>query len=277
MRLRLLLILAIVLGAVIAGRGSIRLWRTTLPQPRLRRARSSAGWRLTRSPQPKLRLRDTYSGGAGPRNALTHLALQFWTPTPSGDSGGALQRVTATITNQTINWFVTWGHNNGIKVLLCVYNGEIWLGLVADPGQHQARRTVTPSSTPSSPRCRRSTSTASTSISRAPATNTRRTRPPTSPSSGSSHGAFICSDKIVTVDSFPAQWNAPNWNWWAALFPLCRRHQLDGLRGTRSQRRRAGRGIRRRSRKAGALCGQAADRASVLSRRPGWGTPPWSR
>jgi hypothetical protein len=31
-------------------------------------------------------------------------------------------------------------------------------------------------------------------------------------------------NKIVTVDSFPWKWNAPNWNWWPALFPL-----VDGI------------------------------------------------
>jgi hypothetical protein len=68
-----------------------------------------------------VRLRGFYTD-SGPRNALTHLGLQFWTPSATG----GLRRVTryGPITNARIQQFVDWGHANGIKVLLCVFNGE---------------------------------------------------------------------------------------------------------------------------------------------------------
>jgi len=67
------------------------------------------------------RLRALY-GGSGPRNAIPHLALQFWVP--SADGGLARASSAGTISDATVREYVTWAHANGIRVLLCVYNAD---------------------------------------------------------------------------------------------------------------------------------------------------------
>lgn len=66
------------------------------------------------------RLRAKYNG-AGPAAALTHLGLQFWTPSPDG----GLTRPTkfGTISDAEVRSYVDWAHANGVKVMLTVYNG----------------------------------------------------------------------------------------------------------------------------------------------------------
>lgn len=65
---------------------------------------------------------NTKYGNAGPYNGITQLGLQFWVPT----STGGLARATryGTITDDTIKQFIKWGHRNGVKVVLTVFNGE---------------------------------------------------------------------------------------------------------------------------------------------------------
>jgi hypothetical protein len=62
----------------------------------------------------------TLQGGAGPRHALTHLGLQFWTPTTSG--AGLRYSAEGNAGDATVQRFVYWAHHNGIKAYLCVYN-----------------------------------------------------------------------------------------------------------------------------------------------------------
>lgn len=67
------------------------------------------------------RLGERY-GGVGPADGLTHLGLQFWVPSASG----GLERSSryGAIGDGQIAEFRAWGHDNGIKVMLTVYNGE---------------------------------------------------------------------------------------------------------------------------------------------------------
>jgi len=60
-------------------------------------------------------------GGVGMKDGITHLALQFWVP-----NGAQVSKATryGTLNDSDIEWFRNWGHKHGIKVLLCVYNGE---------------------------------------------------------------------------------------------------------------------------------------------------------
>ncbi len=71
----------------------------------------------------------SYNGkNYGMKDGLTLLNLQFWSPTNSG----ALTRAygSNSPSNSDIDWFVKWGHDNGIKVLLCIFNppesGDKW-------------------------------------------------------------------------------------------------------------------------------------------------------
>ena len=113
MQLRLFVALILVLGALTQG----TLAQPVSPDNAIAAAvppRKVISWVAPYAiPQTKARLANLY-GGVGPRNALTHLALQFWTPTKSGDKVARSTKYGA-ISNQTINGFVTWGHSNGIK------------------------------------------------------------------------------------------------------------------------------------------------------------------
>ena len=67
-----------------------------------------------------VRLQETYDG-IGMKDALTHLGLQFWVPTTDGGiarTGKPDQTGDAAIARLRV-----WGRTNGVRVLLCVYNG----------------------------------------------------------------------------------------------------------------------------------------------------------
>jgi hypothetical protein len=60
-------------------------------------------------------------GGVGMKDALTHLGLQFWVPTPEGGLTRAGR--TNETSDEVILQIRDWGRVNGVRVLLCVYNG----------------------------------------------------------------------------------------------------------------------------------------------------------
>src|SRR6185503_15661734 len=59
-------------------------------------------------------------GGAGMKDALTHLGLQFWKPTKDG--GLIRAGRTNEVNDAVIAELRDWGRTNGVRVLLCVYN-----------------------------------------------------------------------------------------------------------------------------------------------------------
>jgi len=69
------------------------------------------------------RLMESY-GGAGMSNALTHVGLQFWTPTKNG----GLNRTGKgeTTSDAAIKRIRDWGQTNGVRILLCVYQIGDW-------------------------------------------------------------------------------------------------------------------------------------------------------
>jgi len=75
------------------------------------------------------RLSETYSG-IGMKDALTHVGLQFWTPT---NKGGLIQTGKgATTSDAVIKSFRDWCRTNSVRVLLCVYQiGDCELALSA--------------------------------------------------------------------------------------------------------------------------------------------------
>ena len=67
----------------------------------------------------KARLEQSF-GGAGMKDALTHLGLQFWKPTKEG---GLIHAGRANEVNDAVIADLRdWGRTNGVRVLLCVYN-----------------------------------------------------------------------------------------------------------------------------------------------------------
>src|SRR5262249_29883877 len=57
--------------------------------------------------------------GLGPKDALTHLGLQFWVPTRGGSVAKAPHYK---IDDSTITAIRDWAHQNHIQLMLCVYN-----------------------------------------------------------------------------------------------------------------------------------------------------------
>jgi hypothetical protein len=66
------------------------------------------------------RLKESYQG-VGMKDALTHLGLQFWVPTPEG--GIVRTGNTNATSDAAIMELRDWGKTNGVRVLLCIYNG----------------------------------------------------------------------------------------------------------------------------------------------------------
>ena len=77
-------------------------------------------------------------GKTGPSKGLTHLSLQFWVPSPDG--GLARSTRYGSISDEVIQSFVRWGNRNGIKVMLCVYNGEYGWNWALAKNAFQANR-----------------------------------------------------------------------------------------------------------------------------------------
>ncbi|MFO7937006.1 MAG: glycosyl hydrolase family 18 protein [Kiritimatiellia bacterium] len=86
------------------------------------------------------RLNETYSG-IGMKHGITHLGLQFWNPTSSGN----IRYVTKfnTINDSTVRNFQRWGKAHNIRVMLCIYNGSSseWNWNLAESafGNHRSR------------------------------------------------------------------------------------------------------------------------------------------
>jgi hypothetical protein len=164
------------------------------------------------------RLRENFDG-VGPKDALTHLGLQFWVPTPAG----GLEKTPkySAISDATVIEFRDWAHEHGIHVMLCVYNNlGSWDWSLARAGFVEHREEFV----------------------RALVAETERLELDGVDIDLEGNGrfddaksAFVAfvrdlSDKLherkkqLTVDSFAYQWNAPNDTWWGELFPL-----VDGI------------------------------------------------
>lgn len=166
----------------------------------------------------KAQLVKTYSG-YGPRNGITHLALQFFRPTKSGTVG----RVTryGEISPADIKWFIAWGHKYGIKVLLCIYNGE------NDWDWPLAKAAFTTGKTAFINNLIEKMNAfgfdgIDVDLEGVGDLNGDK----------NAYVSFIqalaqrvhLENKTLTIDSFHYIYNAPNQTWWAALFPL-----VDGI------------------------------------------------
>ena len=63
-------------------------------------------------------------GGYGPKDGLSHLALQFWVPNGSGGVILGTKYTESGVNASNIAVFKNWGNTNNIKIMLCIYNGE---------------------------------------------------------------------------------------------------------------------------------------------------------
>jgi hypothetical protein len=144
-------------------------------------------------------------GGVGMKDGLTYLPLQFYKP-----NGAALQRIAS---DADARWFIDWGGKSGIKVLLCVFN------YIEDWNWPEAVRSFKDNRT---------------AFVNAVVAECGRLGfhgvdidfegPDVSAADRDAYHLF-CAElagklhaqgKIVTYATFPAQYNAPNWDWWSA-------------------------------------------------------------
>jgi len=201
-----ILVLASILGNLPLARGAtntFRAWKhpvmTWVPPYAVSRCQS----RLTES-----------FGGAGMKDALTHLGLQFWKPTMEG--GLVVAGRTNEVNDVTIAELRDWGRTNGVRVLLCVYNHvQSWDWTLARAGFAEHRDKF---------------------IEALIAEMDRHDLDGVdvdlegNGSFDADKEAFVAfiralsarlhaTGKHLTVDTFSYQWNAPNQSWWKDLLP----------------------------------------------------------
>lgn len=154
-------------------------------------------------------------GGTGMADGLSYLALQFWI------TNGPATRLDQ-VTEADITWFHDWARQHGVKLLLCVDNNTgdwDWPAAVSafkDNRDAFAQHLVSQVTT-------RDFDGVDLDLEGIIA--------PTDDDQQSYRqfvqtltGALHTLGKVVTLDSFYAQYNAPNWDWWPDLLPL-----VDGI------------------------------------------------
>lgn len=159
-------------------------------------------------------------GGVGMKDGLTWLALQFWiTNGPDLVQDG---NVAGPGFDDKVQWFRDWGHAHGVKVTLCVTD------YVGDWNWPEARRSFL--------------SNRSAFVKSLEAEVDRLDLDgveldleglvEATAEDGTGFAAFAAElaaamhakGRTVTVASFAAQWNAPNWTWWPDLM-----RSVDGV------------------------------------------------
>jgi|ERR1043166_2038701 hypothetical protein len=167
----------------------------------------------------KARLLESYDG-VGMGSALTHLGLQLWKPTKDGGLSRAGR--TNEIGDAVIAEFRDWGHTNGVRVLLCVYNAVngSWDWSLARAGFAENQDKFVDALMAEVERLRLD------------GVDIDLEGNGSFDSDKEAFVAFIrklsgrlrAQKKHLTVDSFSYKWNAPNQTWWNDLLP-----QVDGL------------------------------------------------
>jgi hypothetical protein len=162
----------------------------------------------------KNRLNQTFDG-VTMADGLTHLGLQFWTPTKEGGVAYAGP------TDADVADFVKWGHDHGIRVLLCVYNGaHSWDWNLARAGFAEHRDAFAQALVTEADRLHLDgvdidlEGNGSFEADKVPFLDFMR----------NISAKLHAENKHLTVDSFSHIWNAPNSGWWKELFPF-----VDGL------------------------------------------------
>jgi hypothetical protein len=164
------------------------------------------------------RLNESF-GIMGMKDGLTHLGLQFWCPTIVGK----LQLVTnyQPIGETTINSFRDWGHANGVRVLLCVYNGvERWDWSLAQAGFANHRQAFIEALIRETERLQLD----GVDIDLEGFADFEQDKAAFVGFTRELSQGLHDQGRHLTVDSLSYKWNAPNWNWWPELLPL-----VDGL------------------------------------------------
>jgi hypothetical protein len=154
-------------------------------------------------------------GGATMADGLSYLALQFWI---TDGAGTRLDKVT----EDDITWFHDWAHQHGVKILLCVDNNT------GDWNWPEAMRSVRDNKDAFAAHLM-------SEIMTRDFDGVDLDLEGIVDASDDEKAAYIAfaqtlantlhpAGKVLTADSFYAQYNAPNWDWWPDLLPI-----LDGI------------------------------------------------
>jgi hypothetical protein len=162
----------------------------------------------------KARLVESFDG-AGMKDALTHMGLQFWKPTKDG--GLARAGDTNATSDAAIAELRDWGHTNGVRVLLCVYNAVSgsWDWALARAGFAENPDKFMDALL--------------NEMNRLQLDGVDMDLEGNGPldTDKDAYVAFIrklsarlhAQGKHLTVDTFSYKWNAPNQTWWKELLP----------------------------------------------------------
>jgi hypothetical protein len=153
--------------------------------------------------------------GVGMADGLSFLALQFWI------TDGASTRLDQ-VTEADVAWFHDWARQHGVKILLCVDNNT---------GEWNWPEAVRAFKDNRDAFAQHLVSQVTTRDFDGVDLDFEGIIEPTADDQ-SSHKQFVQTlsnalhplGKVLTLDSFHGQWNAPNWNWWPDLLPL-----VDGI------------------------------------------------
>jgi hypothetical protein len=166
----------------------------------------------------KARLAESFEG-VGMKDALTHLGLQFWVPTKDG--GIARAGRTNETSDAAIAEFRDWGRANGVRVLLCVYNGARgWDWPLARAGFAEHPDKFADALIAEMERLQLD------------GVDMDLEGNGSFEADKAAYVAFIrklsarlhAKGRHLTVDTFSYKWNAPNQTWWKELLP-----HVDGL------------------------------------------------
>ncbi|MBP5188389.1 MAG: hypothetical protein J6Z50_04585 [Fibrobacterales bacterium] len=103
------LLFTVLLGAMAAFAGDVTIW---VPPYYITECKNTV---------------DMDFGGIKMKDAITNLALQFWTPNPDNPGQVVFQpkyagSSSSKVNDDNVKWFVNWGKTNKVPVILCIYN-----------------------------------------------------------------------------------------------------------------------------------------------------------
>jgi hypothetical protein len=167
----------------------------------------------------KARLSESF-GEVGMKNALTHLGLQFWQPTKDG--GIARAGRTNDTGDAAIGELRDWGHTNGVRVLLCIFNavGGKWDWSLARAGFAENPEKFTDALIAEVNRLQLD----GVDIDLEGNGSFDADAPAFISFMRKLSERLHAQGRHLTVDTFSYKWNAPNQTWWKDLLP-----HVDGL------------------------------------------------
>ncbi len=155
-------------------------------------------------------------GSLNAADGISQLALQFWVT-----NGGSINL--DSVSEADVTWFHDWARQHGVQVLLCVdnYVGNGWNWPEAERSFNDNGAAFAASIV--SEIAKRDFDGVNIDL-EGIVTATDADQAGYLQLAKNLATALHPLGKVVTVDSFHGQWNAPNWNWWPDLLPV-----VDGI------------------------------------------------